>query len=131
MILAIDPGVSTGVAIRFDDGSFKTVTITKRTDLYDYVRPPVDICVYETFQAQLISGYGLHTVRLVGAIEALCYEHKIQSVPREPQKRKAYVNKAVALLHCQGYNFTDHEADALAHLLSYEASVSVSVPVVT
>src|SRR5215831_5843760 len=121
MIISIDPGGTTGVAIRFPDGSFKTVSITKKTDLYELIRPPVEVCVYEEFQAQLISGYGLHTVRLVGAIEALCWNYGIKGVPRQPQRRKAYVSKAVALLHDSGYSFTDHEADALAHLLSYEA----------
>jgi hypothetical protein len=122
--MAIDPGGTTGVAIRFPDGTFKTVSITKKTDLYDLIRPPVQVCIYEEFQAQLISGYGLHTVRLVGAIEALCWKEGIKPVPRQPQRRKAYVNKAVALLHDlnQQYEYTDHEIDALAHLLSYEAA---------
>lgn len=122
MILAIDPGVSTGIAIRMDDGDFQTVTVRNKEDLYGYIQAPVSVVVYETFQAQMISGYGLHTVRLVGAIEALCWYLKIKAVSQMPQQRKAYASKATALLHTKKtYKYTVHEMDALSHLLAYEA----------
>lgn len=134
MILAIDPGGKSGVAVRFDDGSFKTCICeslfnknTKlrfdATELYEMVTlPGITHVVIETFQAQTIDKYGLHTVRLVGAVEALCWHLKIPLTKHMPTDRKPFQSDAKQLL--MGTRAMIHEHDALAHLLRYEYDIS-------
>lgn len=131
MILAIDPGGTTGIAIRMNDGSIQTcvcqtMTGDKKkefdsTSLYDMIcTPGITHVVYEMFQAELISKYGLHTVRLVGAIEALCWKLNIPVLAHMPQMRRPFLDEAKKILTKKGGRYVIHEVDALAHLLRME-----------
>lgn len=134
-IVGIDPGVSTGIAIAtlWDNTSgtrtlhynYFSATCTEPEQVWAYIRPPVDVVIMERFNAQLISKYGLHTVRIIGGVQALCAEHEIQLVEDTPQQRKAYLSYArtkIALPTAHDGNTKHdqrHEVDAMAHVIRY------------
>jgi hypothetical protein len=121
-ILALDPGGSTGVALRLPDGSWLTNTITDPGDLWDLFTPPgvPDLCVFEIFATGgRVDRYMIYTIELVGGIKAVCYAMGIRSFAHTPQRRYPWLAQAEALL--KGQPHTKHEVDALSHLLAFEA----------
>lgn len=144
IILAIDPGITTGIAVRAANGQIATAVCTstckacgsedihnltlrcktcggmsEAVQLYNMIcEPTLEHVVYESFQAQTISKYGLHTVRLVGAIEALCWKLELPVTTHMPVERKPFLDDAAKLL--EGRRHMIHEKDALAHLLRFE-----------
>lgn len=119
-ILAIDPGGTTGIAVKDRGDQYNTFVCKDEEELWELFRSPPTLVIIENFVAELISKYGLYTVQLVGGVKALCYLHNIPLVIQMPQKRIAFVKEAKQKLKDQGYRFEIHEADALAHLLAYE-----------
>lgn len=121
LILAIDPGGSTGIAVRFPDGQFQTNTLTDPADLWDFFKPAVkpQVCVFEMFStAGRVDKYMIYTIELVGGLRAITYALGIRSYVHVPSKRYPWLAQAEALLKGKGH--TRHEVDALAHLLAYE-----------
>lgn len=134
-VLAVDPGGKSGIAIRLDDGKLMTciceslfnkkagtrqVTYDAK-ELYEMLMlPTITQVIVETFQAQRIDQYGLHTVRLVGAIEAICHVRNIPLVKHIPQDRYPFKTEAKMWLQDQKRPYLIHELDALAHLLRWE-----------
>lgn len=129
-VISIDPGGKSGVAIRFNDGTIETCicesifkngkqeTFDPRS-LYElFLTYKFDHAVIETFQAQTITRYGLHTVRIVGGIEALCIAKDIPLTKHMPVDRYPFLQDAKDLL--QGKRPMIHQVDALAHLLRWE-----------
>jgi hypothetical protein len=138
-IIALDPGVSTGVAIHktaYDhDGQaepasqvdeYLTAVIVNVPDLWDIIdkhRPTT--VVMENFSAGgLISKDGQATLRLIGAIEAVCYRLGIPYVIQYPQERYKFIPTARAMLQQIKRTPISHEIDALSHLLLYEDRVA-------
>jgi len=123
MLLAIDPGVTTGVAVKIRD-SYITACVKEPADLWQYFNAPYEAVIVETFAAQIISHHGLHTVRLVGGVEALCHHLRLPLYLQPPQRRKAFMNSARNILHAQWERTHTrhevHEEDALAHMLAWE-----------
>lgn len=122
--LAIDPGGTSGMATNIL-GSYKTFVCITPEEVFSYLIRNKDLfstVVIETFQAQLIGKWGLHTVRIVGGVYALCFEHKIEYVPHMPGERKAFLKEAKDYLRQNDRNALrhDHEMDALAHLMRHE-----------
>lgn len=121
-IIALDPGGSTGVAVRLPDGSWVTDTITDPADLWDLFRAPVgppDICVFEIFTTGgRVDKWMIYTIELVGGIRAVCYVQGVMTFHHSPGKRYPWLQQAERMLKGQGH--TRHEVDALAHLLAYE-----------
>lgn len=126
-ILAIDPGVTTGVAISHDEGPHSTLVTRNPRDLwilFDKHKP--SIVVYEDFNTPgKISKDGLFTVRLIGAIEVVCYERGIRTCLQYPHERYQFLTASKAILQATGNKFMEHQMDALAHLLVYEYRVSI------
>jgi hypothetical protein len=119
MILAIDPGVTTGIAFKLDGISKQTCTLTSPQEVWDMVKMyNWKHVVIERFAAQTISKYGLHTVEIIGGVKALCYASGMQLTVQTPYQRKPFIEKAKKLLRSQPHE--DHEVDALAHLLAWE-----------
>ena len=130
--MSIDPGGKSGVAFRLDDGKILTCVCeslfdknTKlrfdATELYEMLSlPNITHVIVETFQAQTIDKYGLHTVRLVGAIEAICWYRKIPLTKHMPQDRYPFKEEAKEILQSFKRAYMVHELDALAHLLRWE-----------
>lgn len=142
-LIAIDPGITTGVAIRVDThtSSFETMYTTKvqseymtlvihrPRDLWDIFDKHQPTCViFENFQsAGLISKDGQATLRLIGGIEAVTYRLGIPTCLQFPQERYGMLPAAHAMLKATGRKFLIHEKDALAHLLLYEDRVARGV----
>lgn len=118
-VLAIDPGGSTGLALRLPDSTLLTVTTTLPSELYDFFRSPPDEVVLEPFNtAGQVDRYMIYTMDLVGGVKAICYLLGIKCFIQPPQRRYPWLQEAEALLAPKEH--TKHEVDALAHLLAHE-----------
>lgn len=137
-IISIDPGGTTGIAIRMPDNTINTMalassrgSITAAEELWELVPSATQIVIERFATSGLISRYGLATVELVGGVKALCHHLKIPLAVRMPQQRRAFQHLAYSSLSQLGLKrsdtgnagtFTVHEEDALAHLLAWEYS---------
>lgn len=124
LVLAIDPGGTTGMALRIDESKYATFTCSEPSEVYQFIKTNQQLLkavIIETFQAQIITKYGLHTVRIVGGVEALCYIFEIEYIKHMPQERSAFQEDAEEIL--KETNHVVHEEDALAHLLRYEYDI--------
>lgn len=123
VLMAIDPGVSTGIAFAIsprDDTTewqYSTATCTNPEQLWEFIEPPVTHVIIERFAAQLIDKYGLHTVDVVGGAKALAWKHNMSWTIQTPQNRYPYLKLAKSLVTRKGH--TRHEVDAMAQLLCY------------
>lgn len=141
--IAIDPGSSTGVAILTERDEIVTMTLDTSNGDVDGVLQLLleqlpDVVLVERFiTSGTMSRYGLHTVELVGAIKALHHLaqtmyvagmhdlvfHPFELILRTPSQRAVRIPAAKQLLRDRreklGYKFTDHEIDALAHLIGW------------
>jgi hypothetical protein len=145
--IAIDPGSSTGVAILTERDEIVTMTLdTSEGDVAGVLellleQRPSTVIVERFVTSGLMSRYGLHTVELVGAIKALSHlagstelylEHIHGKIPafdlvlRTPSQRAVRIPTAKVMLRERrttlGHKFTDHEVDALAHLIGWMRS---------
>jgi hypothetical protein len=123
--LAIDPGGTTGLCWQSTDWPLKIPYLTATANSAEKVWECVDSAfirtvIYEQFSTKYISKHGLHTVRVIGGIQALCMHYNIPCIPRTAQSRIAFLDDAKAILTGKGESFTEHQKDALAHMLSYE-----------
>lgn len=127
-VIAIDPGGTTGIAIRIGEDKYITCTASKPEEVYDIIKnaKPTHVIV-ENFQAQMIGKYGLLTVRIVGGCYCAAYFVGAEYVSHIPQDRYAFQKEAKAYLTRkrmeEGISFVIHEEDALAHLLRWEHDV--------
>lgn len=134
MIMAIDPGQNVGMAFRFDNGNWGTLTVEKVPDEDDRLDMVLSTLV-ETWEkyhpttvvierfatmSRYVSKYGLETIELVGAVRAVAYVHKITLVQQMPNQRLFMQHQAKELLREAKRRHTDHEVSALAHLLAHE-----------
>lgn len=134
-LIAIDPGITTGVAIHTDEqvrmvsdrgevrkGEYITLVIHKQRELFNLIKvhSPTSV-IFEDFNTPgRISKDGIATVRLIGAIEAITASMGIPTVLQFPIERLRFLEPARSLLKVGGKKFLEHEMDALAHLLLYE-----------
>lgn len=139
MIIAVDPGQHTGVAMRFDNDAWGTVLADKVPDAnerLDMILSLLRDClekgtcttvVIENFKTMgYLSKYGIETIELIGAIKGLCYLYAIPIARQDPQHRLPFERQATVLLKERSRTLniptSDHEVSALAHLLRYEYS---------
>lgn len=121
-VLAIDPGLTTGLAWRLDDGTWSTMNCTEHMAVWRMVRSPMyawDHVILEDYAGQLISKEGLQTLRIIGGVQDACDAANIPLTMEWPTERRWKLTDAAALLKGQGA--TPHQKDALAHLLNWEA----------
>lgn len=139
MLLAIDPGGSSGLAFRLDDAqaSFACITIPG----YDIKRivteiaqrsTQVEVVIIESFLGiQWRGGHGIATIEVIGAVMGICSLLNIPCVKQTPQQRTMQERKATEMLVRRksliGLGYTPHEVSALAHLLTYEKRLSRAV----
>jgi hypothetical protein len=96
------------------------MTLDTPEEVWSLVASPVQAVVMERFNAQLISKYGLHTVRVIGGVQALCWANNIELVEDTPTQRKPYLTYARKLVaDTPHHSRTDlrHEIDAMAHVV--------------
>lgn len=117
--LAIDPGITTGLAVR-SGSDIVTSAVRQTHEVYELVTSSsVDLVVIEDFNtAGRISAPGLHTVRLVGGVRALCWYLRKPCVVQTPTTRRLRMDEAKKW--AKGKGLTVHEIDAVAHLLTWE-----------
>lgn len=130
LILAIDPGISTGIATKINL-AYNTFTTKQNSDVYEIVYEyPWDYVVIEQYSTTLIGKYGLRTVELVGAVEGLCYIQKLRLIKRNPIQRTPFVPRAKTLMKELelGVGLLDevvnHQVSALSHLLGFERALN-------
>lgn len=128
--IAIDPGLSTGIAIHKDDKYF-TLTLsieeTHEGKLRELIAP-CDSVVYEDFvgyksHGMRVSAAGFETVRIIGRIIEQSAVLNKPIYKYAAQNRLSFLRKAKELAKTnQVINLrpTRHEYDALAHLLNHE-----------
>lgn len=136
MIIAIDPGLNVGLAFRFDNTAWGTLTMPPRKDwdanFQDLIHElrkraaSLSCVVIESFvgRQQMLSKYGIETIELVGAVRGACLVFNIELIKQTPGERFSMVAEATSLLAARRkelkISYTDHEISALSHLLVYE-----------
>lgn len=126
LLIALDPGVSTGVAFKFPDREgYLTQTITEVDSLWDLLREykPGKLAFETFFTGARLDTHKLHTIELVGSIRGVCYVLGIPGYGQTPASKMPFLQEAKSRLKStgvRGRDYTDHEEDALAHLLLLE-----------
>jgi hypothetical protein len=119
ILMSIDPGITSGIAIKVD-GKYDTCVAHTGAELWEFIRDyNFDTVIIEQFAtSSLISKFGLRTAELVGGVEALCWLKSIPIVRRMPAQRIPFLRKAALML--KDTAIVEHQQDALAHLLAWE-----------
>jgi predicted sugar kinase len=125
--MAIDPGISTGVAIHTDE--YVTLVVTEPTKLWDLIlaNQPSIIAIENFASGGLISKDGQATIRLVGAMEFACYVRNIRLVIQFPKERYQFMERSREMLKQIKKTPISHEVDALAHLLLLEHRIDTNI----
>ena len=120
-LIAIDPGGNTGIATKID-GIYHTETTPLPDVVFGHINNgDWDVVIYEDFNTSgNISKDGQHTLKLIGGILALCWRRDIKPYRQMPQARMAFLARANGILKKIKDKTTNHEKDALAHLLKWE-----------
>lgn len=130
IIISFDPGISSGVAIKKDDKYF-TCTLSLEEAQGGKLRElitPCDQVVYENFVGykshdMRVSAEGFETVKLIGRIQEICLQLNKSIFKYGAQNRLAWMKKAKEMIKAKqtiSIKPTQHEADALGHLLNHE-----------
>lgn len=123
MIVAFDPGGTTGIAVKRQDNYHTFVTHTPEA-LYNWIHDNQDqltqIILEDFVTGGQVDVYMLYTIRLVGGVQALAHIYGIDCDTRTSITRKMFIPKAKILLKKIKPNHVIHEVDALAHLLQWE-----------
>lgn len=152
MILSIDPGLSTGLAARLDNGHWWTDTVVGSEEAFKYVvglitnLKPNKVVIEHFSTMQYLSKYGIETIELIGAIKGACAVHNVPLYRQTPLTRKPKEQEATAMLKERKQQlggsietkvtgtaaivikpgYTDHEVSALAHLLMFERRLELA-----
>lgn len=127
-IIAIDPGISIGIAIKIDE-VYITCTLSDPDHLKNFILGSKQV-IYEDFgifyarRFGQVDANGLETLRRIGRIIEICNELNIPCIKQHPQNRLAWIARAKEAFKSGkifSKNHTIHEVDALAHLFSWEA----------
>ena len=124
IILGIDPGGTTGLAINID-GKYQTWVQPDKRELFEFIlSTPIEVIVIEQFITSIIHShkYGIYTAEIVGACEALAFVKNIPFHRRTNHQRLPFVARATTIIKTnnRGRSYEDHEVAALAHLLGWE-----------
>ena len=131
-IIAIDPGGTSGIAIRAPDGKLSTTKVQTQEDLWALFLPneprPDHIIIEEwTFRTAAATPPGIMTCEIVASIKGICYVLGIPLSIRTPGARNIRMEEATKW-YTQSRRrktfskFESHEIDALAHLLAWESA---------
>ena len=130
IVSAFDPGVTTGYALATFDERYDGNVVPFRLidakpvimieELHLLVDQEDDVRIVEDFVgAGHRTPEAIHTLKLVGYLQHTP-NHAGIVVVQSPQRRKAFVSKAIELINDKGLAPSKHAADALAHILYYK-----------
>lgn len=130
MIVAIDPGKTTGIAIVGSDGRLIEWRLTTSMDTLvsdvDELKLSVEAVVIEDFiGAGKRSKDGAFTLKLIGAVWAICLLNEVPFVTQVPQIRKPYFAEAKARAP---KDIVIHALDAYSHGLAFLERSQNGVP---
>lgn len=120
-IVAIDPGVSTGVAYG-DTDNYMTFTVQylKLRGLWQFLYHQEPwIIVLEQFKGAILDKYRQQTIEVIGGVKAIASLTGTLVVEPEPAARMAWKTSARRYLVQDKQRFTDHQIDALAHMMAF------------
>src|SRR5262245_57026224 len=102
VIMAIDPGGSTGVAFKIDN-NYHTCTITDPKELWDLLKNfKPDKVAFESFATGgQVDRNMIGTMELVGSIHGICYVLGIEFYGQQPQARRSFIPPARRILNGQ------------------------------
>lgn len=138
MLLAIDPGGSSGLAFRLDDEPKSAACITiPGYDIKEVVTmiaqraTQLEVIIIESFLGiQYRGSHGIETLEMIGAVRGVCALLNLPVVKQTPAQRKMQEPKALKILQLRKQliklNYTPHEVSALAHLLTYERRLGLA-----
>lgn len=123
LIIGIDPGPHTGIAVRTRDGNVGTYMIHNNTprvwEMILAAKP--DVIVVERFATSgRISVDGLKTVEIMGSMFSLAWMVNAQLVIQSPSQRSPFLQAAKAQVAQGASKLVSHQFDALAHVLAVE-----------
>lgn len=123
-VLAIDPGLTTGIAWH-DQTGHHTMNIRDETGkaLWNFVKQWAwDHVILENYASRVANPNGDQTLRILGGVIGICTVNSIPLTIEWPNERTWKMVAAKAMLKVEGMPTpTDHQIDALAHLLNWEA----------
>lgn len=133
MILAVDPGVSTGLAwVAYGIGKpIQTTVAPSRQLVYRAMMElkPKVVVIEWFFTGKKTNQYSRATMEICGGVEAVAEVLGARLVRQYPKDRERYLDEAEAMLTSRygprgttrkgAGAWTDHQQDAAAHLLCY------------
>ena len=126
MIISIDPGTHTGVAIKYSHGGYDTLMFESEISvLWDIIltqKPSVLIVErYQPYGPQRIDANGLATIEVCGSIYALAHVVGAELIIQEAIQRLPFMHDARERLpQLTKAKIDSHQIDAMAHLIRYE-----------
>lgn len=143
MLIAIDPGGTTGMAFRFENQEWGTLAVPLSHQLEvtekiaSYARSvgsSLTVAVEQFSTMQYLSKDGINTIELVGGIVHVCALYNIVCFRHAPMHRTPFQANAHEMLVERRNklgrkiaSFVVHEEDALAHLLRLEYNLKPPV----
>lgn len=142
MILVIDPGLNVGLAYRYDNRQWGTITWAKQDnwdintkDIIDEIvaKKPDEVVIESFVGFQMQNAYGIETMEFIGVVRGACLALNIKLTKQTPAQRITRVPTAKLMLEGRKdvlraagtkWTYTDHEVSALAHLLTREAAIA-------
>lgn len=126
--VAVDPGGTTGIAIRVHDGTLFTFTTDTPEDLWRVVldnKPDVLIIEWWSYFKGTVTPAGEYTAGLCHSLEGVYFtlgKRPYKHLPKERLSPIDYTKIAkLQLKKLYQRDFVIHEVDALSHLLLWEA----------
>src|SRR5678815_3800284 len=128
-LIAIDPGISTGVSIKTNDDTYIQLVITEPKKIWDLLlaHEPTVVAIENFASGGIISKDGQATIRLVGAVELACYIRNIRLVLQFPKERYPFMDRAREMIRQTKKTPISHEVDALSHLLLLEHRINTGL----
>ena len=141
VVVAIDPGITTGVAARLDGPEgrrYSTFNINPIDDLWGLLMTlHPDLIILEQFAASgRIDENCERTLEACGWVKAYCHVYKVRMVTHTPSYRISFLKLAKEFLRMLAqsqkrdsrYPITDHEFDAMSHIMRWEDNIKKGDP---